>query len=789
MSWLANWFRRTTSVAASPRPRYRPGFDLLEDRITPAGNFVALAPTPLVNLTPPPGPVPSSAAAADFNGDGIPDLAVADFNAAGGTNPGLVNILYGAGNGTYTPGPVLSIGVPGSNLSLAAGRFTSTPGASLEVLDYVNGNLYTFLNAGTALPASPSSVVSLTAAGGAPFSGGAANVITAGDVNGDGFTDVVVGGASAAGTGAIDLMINIGDGSFLAAPPRGLGSSPPVKDLALGKFNADPFLDVATIDGKTGNSIEELNNGGAGLSDNFVNSPTTIAVAPSPSAFSSITSGQLNNDALSDLAVTDPATNTIFVLLASANGSGTFAGGQRLAAGVGIAPNAIRIGDFNGDGVGDLAVLNAPFPGTSGSVSILANNGNGTAFNSVSGSPYIINGGLGAPSALLLGNFTGIGRPDVAVPFSNGAGSGVAVLQNQLVNTFYAVAGGPGQGALVYIFGQSGQLLGEFNPFPSQQFTGGYRVAVGDVNGDGVPDLALTTGPGGQTAIFVYDGKSILANPSSPTAIAAAFAFGSGFAGGAFVAVGNLTGGPGAQIIVSADAGGGAQVNIYSFTNNSLTLAKLFYAFPFTGAGSSFTFAGGSRVAVADVNRDGLADIIVGAGPGAGPQVNVYFGNSTGFIRGTGLLPNPDLIIARAIQAPVGVFTGGTFVDAADFNGDGFADIIVGADAGGGPQVGIFNGAALTAGSGNAQVQGFNGIQPASFTGGMRVGSTLGLDNTGILRRVLITAAGPTGSQLTGFNIFSVFPPTSAAPVATFTAVQFPPPPFAANGNGAYISV
>jgi len=316
-------------------------------------------------------------------------------------------------------------------------------------------------------------------------------------------------------------------------------------------------------------------------------------------------------------------------------------------------------------------------------------------------------------------------------------------------------------------------------------------VAVGDVNGDGVPDLAATTGPGGVTAIFVFDGRSVLANPNNPSTLAAAFAFGNGFSGGAFVAVGDLNGDGRGEVIVSADSGAAPQVNIYTFgSTNSLTLGRIFWAFPFTGAGAPFTFTGGVRVAAGDVNGDGLADLIAGAGPGGGPQVNVYFGALTNFIRGTGSLPTPDRVILNAILAGTGTFTGGVFVTAADFNGDGFADIIVGADAGGGPQVGIFNGAVLTANGANPRVQGFNGISPASFTGGMRVGNTLGLDAGGILRRVLITAAGPTGSQLTGFNIFTVFQNPGSTPQQTFTAVQFPPPgaSLAPNGNGAYIS-
>jgi hypothetical protein len=59
----------------------------------------------------------------------------------------------------------------------------------------------------------------------------------------------------------------------------------------------------------------------------------------------------------------------------------------------------------------------------------------------------------------------------------------------------------------------------------------------------------------------------------------------------------------------------------------TLQLIRNFYAF-------AATFSGGVYVAAADVNGDGLADIITGAGPGGGPQVNVYNGSTSGLLSG-----------------------------------------------------------------------------------------------------------------------------------------------------------
>jgi hypothetical protein len=85
-------------------------------------------------------------------------------------------------------------------------------------------------------------------------------------------------------------------------------------------------------------------------------------------------------------------------------------------------------------------------------------------------------------------------------------------------------------------------------------------------------------------------------------------------------------------------------------------------------------------VTAADINSDGRADIIVGAGPGGGPHVRVFSG------------ANPAVELASFFPFPP-AFSGGVHVTAADINSDGRADIIVGAGPGGGPHVRVLSGA------------------------------------------------------------------------------------------------
>jgi hypothetical protein len=225
----------------------------------------------------------------------------------------------------------------------------------------------------------------------------------------------------------------------------------------------------------------------------------------------------------------------------------------------------------------------------------------------------------------------------------------------------YAFSGDTGGDGTVHVFNaRTGKQTLVFTPY-GPFFTGGVRIALGDVNGDGIGDVITGAGPGGGPRVEVINGKNgaVLFN---------FFAFDPGFRGGVFVAAGDVNGDGFADIIVGADSGGGPRVEVFSGRDGSV-LANFFAYSP--------DFRGGVHVAAGDVEGTGLADIVTGPGAGGGPEVRVFRGSGAPLVSFFAYDPG---------------FSGGVFVAAGDVTGSGRAQVITGPGLGGGPDIRIFDG-------------------------------------------------------------------------------------------------
>ncbi|MEY2473098.1 MAG: large repetitive protein [Actinomycetota bacterium] len=158
---------------------------------------------------------------------------------------------------------------------------------------------------------------------------------------------------------------------------------------------------------------------------------------------------------------------------------------------------------------------------------------------------------------------------------------------------------------------------------------------------------------------------------------ASAFAYAGGrFYGGVFVAAGDVDGDGKAEVITGAGPGGGPHVIVWKLAGNQLNpVDGGFFAY-----GSNF--AGGVTVTTGDVNGDGKADIITGPGAGGGPDVEAFSGADRSRLFGFMAYTDPN-------AQPN--WTGGVNVAAGDLDHDGKAEIVVAPWSGGGPHVRTFN--------------------------------------------------------------------------------------------------
>ncbi len=560
-----------------------------------------------------PGNDPASVVASDLNGDGRPDLVVANITAAtvsvllNTTLPGATTVSFtprqSFATGSFPRAAAADVNGDGRPDLLVANQFSSTvsvllnttaPGALAPsfaaqqtfvnvnspvslvasdlngdgrldlVLANQGGTVSVLFNSTAPGAASPSFAPQQNfAAGDLPSS------VVAADLNGDGRPDLTIANQG----NNVSVLFN-------TTPPSSAGPSFDTgTDFALGvtplavttaDFNGDGRLDLATANTNANTVSVLLNLTASGAVDASFAPPTNLAVDSNPS---SVAAGDFNGDGRPDLVVANFNSDDVSVLLnLTSPGAASASFAARANFSVGASPYSVAVGDLNGDGRPDLAVTNT----ISDNVSVLLNlTAPGAASPSFAPAANFAADSL--PYSVAIRDLNGDGRPDLAV--ANSSGNNVSVLLNLTA---------PGAASASFAAATN------FNVGSAPQ-----SVAVGDLNGDGRPDLAAVN-EGDNTV-------SVLLNLTAPGAASASFAPAANFSVGAFpysVAVGDLNG-DGRPDLVTANAGARNVSLLLNLTTPGASGASFALAANYSAGATP------SSVAISDLNGDGRPDLAV----------------------------------------------------------------------------------------------------------------------------------------------------------------------------------
>ena len=572
---------------------------------------------------------------ADFNGDGIPDLASVGFYCARPSR-GLAAIFLGKGDGTFNAPLYVPAGQCPGVIHTAKLRGPNAPN-DLLTIDAVGNKLWIMLGNGDGTFAPPVQV----------DPGFGVNDVTVGDFNEDGRPDLAI---AVANLGApVVIMLGNGDGTFQPGTPQSVAGA--VWEISTGKFTATGHVDLL-MRFEDGVYVARGLGDGTLLPGEMVwQEPNTIISVTPPghiaNGLSDLAVGDFNHDGNLDIAI-DSFGSRVDILLGT--GTGAFAPAPiptylTTANQTGFGGGMIETADLRGSGNLDL-VMSTGYAATG---VIMYGNGDGT-FET----PVIYPLPEYDDAVVAVADFNRDGKPDIVFGTE---GASFALDPNFITVMLNKPGGFDPPPSQFVVTSPADQAFAE-NPI---------GIALGDLNGDGKLDLVVTLWGG--TFGPIIDGQ--IPNPphvnpntqqvTTQGQIAVLLGNGDGsFAEPHFFLVGTR---PIAPKIADLTGDGKKDIAVANLITNTISVLKGNGDGTFQTAIDLPSGAGPNTLAIADVNGDGKPDII--STNNTDRTVGVYFNNST---------PG-NLSFAAAVTYPVGLYPSG--IVTRDFNGDGKIDIVV----------------------------------------------------------------------------------------------------------------
>jgi Ca2+-binding RTX toxin-like protein len=456
--------------------------------------------------TPPTGSNPTASSLIDVNRDGNLDLITADRGTL--SNNGTISILLGNGNGTFQAANLFT-DLSGSFSFVTAADFTgdsildlavaNTSSDTVSLLRGQGDGTFDVETTSDSLQGDPNALAV------ADFNrDGIFDIVTADANSGDSFSvSLLLGQRTEDGFEFQDplpffdndTILESTDSFFRAAADLPLDSEPGStsgsNSIAVGDFNRDGIPDVATANSSSQNPITVLL--GVGESDDF-----TFELAPPvpelPVSPLFMVAQDINGDSITDLVTANGSSNTISLLFGNGDFEGTFKAPTTLAAGNN--PTTLATGDLNGDGIPDIVTTNGD-----NSISVLLGLGGGN-FASAVAFPVT---GL-TPKAIEIGDVNGNGKPDLVTTNLNSSNATTLINQTNFVflDSTNAIIDGVNEGdASISANLDTGLLSIHSDPIVTSSVAGTRRV-----NGTKLNDTIL--GSNANDELVGHEGDDIL---------------------------------------------------------------------------------------------------------------------------------------------------------------------------------------------------------------------------------------------------------------------------------------